>query len=262
MKSPDGTISLGINAGNNVTWTLSKDGVKLISPSEIALTLDDGTIYGGKLRVSKVKRRSVSQDIPAQNFKRSVVHDGFNELKLITKDFGIVFRVYDDGAAYRFVTHKAVTVASETAEFRLSENWQMWVPYVRDKERLAFLPLTVDGPDGIKLCFTESDLLNYPGMYLHNPDGGTALHGVYAPVPKDIEQGGHNMLQGLVKSREPYIYKGTSAEALPWRVVVVAEEAKAQDATSSQNISYLTPRSPCSATPRQIISKRKNAPLS
>lgn len=251
VKSPDGTISLGVNTGNEVTWTLSKNGVNLIAPSEIALTLEDGTVYGGKLRVKKAQRRSVNRDVPAQNFKRSIVHDSFNELKLTTKDFDIVFRVYDDGAAYRFVTHKAVTVASETAEFHLPDNWQMWVPYVRDKgtieeqfnnsfencyehlsvmdwdrERLAFLPLTVDGPDGVKLCFTESDLLNYPGMYLHNPDGGKTLHGVYAPVPKDIEQGGHNMLQGMVKSRESYIYKGTSAEALPWRVIVVAGEAK------------------------------------
>ena len=251
LKSPDGCITLGISTGNSVCWTLSRNGVSLINPSEIALTLDDGTIYGGKIAVRKALRRSVSQTVPTQNFKRATVHDSFNELKLCTKDFDIVFRAYDDGVAYRFITHKAVTIASETAQFSLAGDWPMWVPYVRgkgtfekqfdnsfendymhfpasswDASRLAFLPLTVDGPGGVKLCFTEADLLNYPGMYLNIPDGGTTLQGVYAPYPKDVIQGGHNMLQGKVKTREPFIYKGSSAEALPWRVVAVAEHAR------------------------------------
>ena len=251
LKSPDGCITLGISTGNSVCWTLSRNGVSLIKPSEIALTLADGTIYGGKTAIRKAQRRSVSQTIPTQNFKRATVHDSFNELKLCTKDFDIVFRAYDDGVAYRFITHKAVTIASETAQFSLAGDWPMWVPYVRgkgtfekqfdnsfendymhfsasswDASRLAFLPLTVDGPGGVKLCFTEADLLNYPGMYLNIPYGGTTLQGVYAPYPKDVIQGGHNMLQGKVKTREPFIYKGSAAEALPWRVVAVAEHAR------------------------------------
>ena len=251
LKSPDGCITLGISTGNSVCWTLSRNGVSLIKPSEIALTLADGTIYGGKIAIRKAQRRSVSQTIPTQNFKRATVRDSFNELKLCTKDFDIVFRAYDDGVAYRFITHKAVTIASETAQFSLAGDWPMWVPYVRgkgtfekqfdnsfendymhfpasswDASRLAFLPLTVDGPGGVKLCFTEADLLNYPGMYLNIPDGGTTLQGVYAPYPKDVIQGGHNMLQGKVKTREPFIYKGSAAEALPWRVVAVAEHAR------------------------------------
>ena len=251
LKSPDSSITLGISTGNSVCWTLSRNGVSLIKPSEIALTLADGTIYGGKIAIRKAQRRSVSQTIPTQNFKRATVRDSFNELKLCTKDFDIVFRAYDDGVAYRFITHKAVTIASETAQFSLAGDWPMWVPYVRgkgtfekqfdnsfendymhfsasswDASRLAFLPLTVDGPGGVKLCFTEADLLNYPGMYLNIPDGGTTLQGVYAPYPKDVIQGGHNMLQGKVKTREPFIYKGSAAEALPWRVVAVAEHAR------------------------------------
>ena len=215
LKSPDGCITLGISTGNSVCWTLSRNGVSLIKPSEIALTLADGTIYGGKIAIRKAQRRSVSQTIPTQNFKRATVRDSFNELKLCTKDFDIVFRAYDDGVAYRFITHKAVTIASETAQFSLAGDWPMWVPYVRgkgtfekqfdnsfendymhfsasswDASRLAFLPLTVDGPGGVKLCFTEADLLNYPGMYLNIPDGGTTLQGVYAPYPKDVIQGG------------------------------------------------------------------------
>ena len=35
-----------------------------------------------------------------------------------------------------------------------------------NKQRLMFLPLVVDAGDGVKVCITESDLENYPGLYL------------------------------------------------------------------------------------------------
>ena len=33
-----------------------------------------------------------------------------------------------------------------------------------NKQRLMFLPLVVDAGDGVKVCITESDLENYPGL--------------------------------------------------------------------------------------------------
>ena len=51
-----------------------------------------------------------------------------------------------------------------------------------DQARLAFLPLVVDAPDGIKVIITESDLYNYPGMFLHG-QGGTGMKGVHAGYP-------------------------------------------------------------------------------
>ena len=93
-----------------------------------------------------------------------------------------------------------------------------------DPARIAFLPVTIEGRGGVKICITETDLLNYPGMFLQNPDGKATLRGVFAGVPDQVEQGGHNRLEGLVRSRKPYIYQGTAAEALPWRVLVIAPE--------------------------------------
>jgi alpha-glucosidase len=141
---------------------------------------------------------------------------------------------------------------SEQAEFAFPEDWNLYVPYVgRDnssfepqffssfestyshhplskweKGRLAFLPLTVEAANGIKVCVTESDLLDYPGMYLFNGNGSTTLTGVYAPYPDKVEQGGHNMLQGLVRTRKDYIAKGPASWAFPWRTLIIAKEDK------------------------------------
>ena len=249
VLSPDGSIAVTVGNGAELTWSVSMDGVQLLCPSRIALTLSDGTVYGHKVKVKKALRKSVDQVLDAPVFKRSKVRDCYNELTLRAKDFDIVFRVADDGAAYRFVTKKGVTVKEETAEFNFPENHRSWVPYANedgtieqqmhnsfenhyadvplsgwDSSRIAFLPVAVEGKGGVKMCITETDLFNYPGMFLANPDGSCTLRGVFAAVPDEIEQGGHNMLEGLVRSRKPYIYEGLSGEGLPWRIVALARE--------------------------------------
>ena len=76
------------------------------------------------------------------------------------------------------------------------------------------------------MCITESDLRNYPGMYLINQEGGRSLRGVFASVPIKENQGGHNMLQGLVRDRHNYLVKTKSPHAFPWRVIVIAKDDK------------------------------------
>ena len=249
VQSPDGRINVTVSAGEQLSWSVAMDGGQLLCPSAIALTLSDGTVYGGKIKVRKAVRRSVSQTLDAPIFKRSKVKDEYNEITLVTRDFDLVFRVADDGAAYRFVTKKGVTVKNETAEFRFPEDHRSWVPYANedgtveqqmhnsfenhyaevplsgwDPSRIAFLPVAVEGKGGVKICITETDLFNYPGMFLMNADGSKTLRGVFAAVPDVIEQGGHNMLEGFARSRKPFIYEGTAGEELPWRILAIARE--------------------------------------
>ena len=254
LVSPDGSLSVRIDVADKVTWSLSAGAVALLEPSEIALSLSDGRQLGIGNKVKKVTKSSCNESVPALYFKRSVVRDNYNQLKLDFKEgFSLVFRLYDDGAAYRFVyAGKACEVAGETAAFRFAGDWNLYVPYVCQhtqtlesqfynsfentyahhplsgwrKDRLAFLPLTVEAADGIKLCLTESDLRDYPGMYLYNGDGDAALEARFAPYPKEIRQGGHNMLQGEVQTREEYIARVEGPRSFPWRVVMVAREDK------------------------------------
>ena len=254
LKSPDGTISVKVCAGSAITYSVSEDGQELISPSPISMTLSDGTVYGKDDAVRKAAKRTVKDAIPAPFYKKSEVIENYNELSLTFKEFSLVFRAYDQGIAYRFISARtdSFTVESEQATFNFAGDWNAYIPYVRDfkgeietqfmnsfentcvrtkisqweKNRLCFLPLTIEAAGGVRLSITESDLLDYPGMYLLNTEGGSSLSGVFAPYPKDIEQGGHNMLQGVVKTRENYIAKASGKTSFPWRIVVVADEDK------------------------------------
>ena len=247
LASPDRKTVLTITTGGaDLTWTVSRDGVAVLSPSRLSLRLSDGSVYGGEGKF-KAKTVSVSETFSTPLYKRSSVQNSCNELRLSNKKFQVIFRAYDDGAAYRFETFSPVTVCNETAEFCFPEDPTAWIPYVRkqksyenqffnsfentyaiqkvsawEKDRIAFLPVTLTTPGGGKVCITEADLLNYPGMYLEGAEGSRNIHGVFARYPKKERQGGHNNLQWLVETREDYIYRGTAPEALPWRVLILA----------------------------------------
>ena len=237
LSSPDGGLEVKITADDGISWSLYRDGACLLTPSRVSMTLEDGTVYGtGKFRTAKGSE------------------DDNNSLTFKFKECDLVFKAFDDGVAYRFISRSKTPfkVVSEQAEFALPDDWSMYVPYVRDytdnfetqyfnsfentyshirisewdSARLAFLPLLVEAPEGVKLCIMETDLMNYPGMYLYNGDGDISLEGSYARYPKEMEQGGHNMLQMVVRSREDYIAKYDGATSFPWRIVAVSAEDK------------------------------------
>ena len=99
-----------------------------------------------------------------------------------------------------------------------------------------FLPLVVDAGEGVKVGITESDLENYPGLYLSAAEGENRLTGCFAPYPKKMVQGGHNQLQMLVKEHEAYIAKVDKPRNFPWRMSIVTTSDK--DLAAS-NLSYL-----------------------
>ena len=246
LASPDGHLRLGVDAGPQITYTLDRDGVSVMAPSGLSVQLADGTAYDGSVRFEKALHRSVDDSFATPVYKRATVRDHFNELTLRYKTFDLVFRAYDAGVAWRFVSRAKAgfTVRDEQAEFRFAEDVEATVPYVRHdsqadpylnsfetyyqihplsawKDDIALLPTSFAMRNGWRVNITESDLLDYPGMYLKHL-GGTALGGAYPPYPKEVVQGGHNRLQGIVRSKEDFIAKQPAGAALPWRIVAVA----------------------------------------
>ena len=253
LASPNGRIKAEIKADGKVSYSVTFDGKTVLAPSEIAMVLDNGSTFGeGKVKKT-YSWKNEDKAIPAVAYKKAAVDDIYNAFAIAFKDCCIEFRAYDNAVAYRFVSTAkkgSFEVKSEKAEFNFPQDWMAWVPYVRDGEtfedqftnsfenyyqhinlsawdtkRLAFLPLVVDAFDGVKVMITESDLRDYPGLYL-NGKGGKSLYGVNATVPDKTEIGGHNMLQGVVKSRHDYIASAQAGRSFPWRIVGIFEEEK------------------------------------
>lgn len=74
--------------------------------------------FGVDARLAGSSTRSVDDTFDAPVYKRARVRDNFNELTLrFRNNYNIVFRAYDDGAAYRFeyTGKKAFEVLGEQA---------------------------------------------------------------------------------------------------------------------------------------------------
>ena len=251
LKSPDGRLNVKVEAGEGLGYSLEHDGDLLLDDSHIGMYTTTGEVFGGIQSVQKVTRRSVNGTIPTVIYKKAQVEDVYNELTLKFKRFSVIFRAYDDGMAYRFVSHLKgqYEIEQEMADFGFPQDWNMWAAYVTqhtetldsqyfnsfentyaftplsnwNKDRLAFLPLMVEGPNGKKIVIAEADLTDYPGMYLYNGNSETALKGRFAPYPKEVKQGGHNNLQMVVQSREEYIARCDGPQEFPWRIISVSE---------------------------------------
>ncbi|MDR3252927.1 MAG: glycoside hydrolase family 97 protein [Tannerella sp.] len=251
LKSPDGKLNVKVDIGKTVSYSITHEGDIILSRSDISMTLSDGSAYGVNPKLADSKASNVNTSFSAAVYKKSTVADSYQELKLSFEgDYSIVFRAYNDGAVYRFVStaKQAFTVESEQAEFNFPANRKAYIAYGNvsenvplekqymqsfeqayeyvflskwNKKRLGITPLAVEATKGKKVLITEADLTDYPGMFLY-PSKTDGLKGVFAPYPKDVHQEYH--LQSLVDTRETYIAKREGEGAFPWRVIIVAEK--------------------------------------
>ena len=259
LQSPDGKTTVTIEADEQLTYSVTHGNTCVLAPSAIGMKLANGTQLGKKPVVKSAKTCSVNQMVKTNLYKRAQIPEVYKELTLTLKgNYKVVFRAYDEGVAYRFVTDfsKPILIENETADFNFDADYQAVIPYVlrragqegdliqqqlynsfentytqtnlsqMDTEKLAFLPLLVELNDGKKAVITEADLEDFPGLYLRNVNGDKTLSAVHAGYPKTREQGGHNNLQWIVKERENYIAKVEGKRSFPWRCIVISEKDK------------------------------------
>ena len=102
LNSPDGHITVNVSVGSDIKYSISRDGKVLIAPSVISMNLSDGIVFGVNDRLRKVNRSSYDETCSATAYKKAEVRDNYNQIRLHFNEFSLVFRAYDDGAAYRF----------------------------------------------------------------------------------------------------------------------------------------------------------------
>lgn len=250
LASPNGRLSLTVSVGDSVRFSANYDGQPVLLPSAVALQLADGRTLGLKPAVQAARTRAVRDSIlPPVRTKRRVVRDDFSELALDFRGgYGLRFRAYDDGFAYRFTTNfpDSITVRNEVAQARFPGNPTAYVPVVQPRSGqdrfhtsfeepyrvqplgavsdtvLLFSPVLLAPASGPKVVVTESDLLDYPGMFLAKD--GNGFRGVFAPVPLAERTTGGEFPQAVVTRRADFIARTAGRRTFPWRVFVVGDD--------------------------------------
>jgi len=238
--SPDNKISLTVNVGNDIKWSASREGKEIINSTKIALILGNGKVLGEN---EKVRRAAVSQlnavIKPVVANKKSEIIDNCNILTItFNSGFSLQFRAYNDGVAYRFETSfkDEITVKNEISDFVFPAGSHSWYPlensFMSHNERtfiyssldtlvdkhLASLP-TLFQVNGVDVLITESDIEDYPGMWLAGGGSGKIL-GTWSRYPET---------EKLVRDRDlfigntkDYIAKTQGTRTFPWRVFIIA----------------------------------------
>jgi alpha-glucosidase len=154
----------------------------------------------------------------------------------------VTFRAYNEGAAYRLETslpQAQVRVYGEEDLFNFAADHTVYYPredtFFSHNERkylpqtmsqipsdsLATLPAVVDVGDGVKVAIAESDVEDYPGLWLHGTNGA-ALAATFPPYPLK-EQLERDRDFRVVESAE-YIAVTRGTRTFPWRVIGIAEK--------------------------------------
>ncbi|HLV88269.1 MAG TPA: glycoside hydrolase family 97 protein [Candidatus Sulfotelmatobacter sp.] len=242
LRSPDGRIEVRIRTAGQIRYDVALKGHAVMENSTLSLDIEHKKL-GVDAKVLDVKKRSNDQVIePVVRQKFAKIRDHYNELRLkMDGGYAAVFRAYDEGVAYRFETslpQDKVKVYGEESAFNFAANYIVYYPqedsfYSHNERRypaqrlsdinseyIATLPAVVDVGDGAKLAIAESDLEDYPGLWLRGT-GGPALAATFPPYPLKEEPKGDRDL--LVTQSADYIAITTGTRTFPWRVIGIAD---------------------------------------
>lgn len=249
-KSPSGKIALTVSSGSKLTWKASFNGKEIIKPSELAVELTNGKVWGPGAKGGKAQ--AVSRKINAPHYTKAQIDDNFTRLNLSGSGFTVEFRVYDDAVAYRFkgTGKDSVNVKDETVEYNFTGDPKTWTPWVTEEcageryscsfesyytetkisqmpsSKLSQTPLLADLGGGVKVAVTDVGDLDYPGMYIHsNFSSGNGLKGEFAGYPdlknSDLTVKGYSNFEKLF--RESYIARIGGSQALTWKVAIITD---------------------------------------
>ncbi|PIE49709.1 MAG: alpha-glucosidase [Flavobacteriales bacterium] len=248
VKSPDERLSINIEIGDAIKWSVKKNEKTALDNVEVAMKVNTKQ-YGVRPKLQSKKERRKNEVIePVVPFKNKVVANKFNELVLKFKgNYSLEFRVYNEGVAYRWITNQngEIKVYDETVNIKFSKGTTSYLPveestyshYEREyiytnldtvsSATFASLPLLWENKNGIKVLFSEADLYDYPNLFLEAPYAN-ALRSKFPKAVLEVEPyPSMPDRKEQITAKADYIALTTGKRSFPWRFFVIAEDDKA-----------------------------------
>ena len=244
LRSPDQRIEVKIHTADRLTYDVLLKGVTLLQNSTLSMKIRGITI-GVQPKVKAARQSTVDQEIVSAVPQKSVrIREHYNELRLeMEADYAVVFRVFNEGVSYRFAPEfpvKPVRVEAEEARLNFAGDYNVYYPkeegFFSHNEReflnlplkniaptsLASLPAVVVTNNGTKIAIAESDVDDYPGLWLRGTNDN-ALEATFPPYPlkEQLRQKSDRDFQ--VTESADYIAVTTGTRTFPWRILAIAE---------------------------------------
>lgn len=152
VTSPNGRLKVTLSStdGDKTTYSVQlKSGTgwrTLISPSEVAMTIKGGDVWGRNATVSTVAYDTATatapRTIPLIYGKTASLTEAYREVSIrYAQGYSLAVRAYNEGAAYRFTSHVAdgvkTYVADEKASFTFAEPVTVWYPGMSSLDKMG-----------------------------------------------------------------------------------------------------------------------------
>lgn len=244
LVSPNGDIQLSVLVSDKIYYDIACQNETLLEKGMMQMRIGE-QMLGEKPKVTSSSTKTVNEIIkPVVPFKFSEIQNHYNQLLLkFSGNFSVEFRAFDDGVAYRFITNKKgeVEVSEELFQVDFPEDYQMHIQlskrfktsyeesYTHMKlsewkkaEGYTLLPVLIEAKSNHKILISESDLTDYPAMFLTSAAGNQGLSSVFPKNPIEFGDDGDRSVK-LVKEAE-YIAKTSGKRSFPWRYFVITKE--------------------------------------
>ena len=244
VTSPDTKVKITVKLTDRIYYNLQVDDKEVMWFSPLSMKTSLGNLGVSPILISS-KTTSINDVIKTVWGNRSEVKNNYNELVLtFSGNYSVIFRAYNDGIAYRFQSDSKgeLIVNDEEVEYRFVDNYPVITHivsgfessyekfYTRQKIQdiktgtLVGTPAIINQPN-LKLAVLESDIFEYPGMYLtRGKHDRNYINGIFPKYPVKSEQGGHNSFNMVVTERANFLAKTTGKRSFPWRALAVARK--------------------------------------
>ena len=276
VKSPDGKAVIRIDYSKGIMLSVDYNNQPVMAPSPVSMNIKEYPEAFVNPAGPKMKSRAINTEIiPPVAEKRSHIPDVYNETEIWFKgNYGIKLRAYNDGVAWRLLTHFAdsITINDELVTLNMAAADSVYYGdednFVSHSERfytcrqagsvkstqMGILPAVFRKVNGFIAAFTEGDLLDYPGLYLLGSDKANGSFTGTFPKVVDQMKPKKDRDYGIV-SRKNYLARTNGTREFPWRAFGLAEN----EARMLENDLTYRLGSPCKLTETSWIKPGKIA---
>ncbi|WP_339874947.1 glycoside hydrolase family 97 protein [Olleya marilimosa] len=261
MYSPSKNIKVtfNINKKGQPTYQVNYKNNPVVLPSIMGLSIKDANNLTNDFEVTKTETLSFSESWQPVLGEQSSILNKYNQTRIFLNQkntnnkLNIVFKIYDEGVAFRYEfpldnTVKYFTISNENTQFNLTGNHTVfWIPGDYDSQEYAYnktkisdidnskidlnngvglksitsqyrvqSPLMLKSSDGLYINIFEAAVVNYPIMHL------------------DVDVKNFQFTSNLVPNAlgdKAYL---RTPSVSPWRTIMVSDDAR--DIVSSKMI--------------------------
>lgn len=243
MKSPDGDLKVILHIDETLSYDIYHGTEPVLENGALQMTLRDQTL-GLNPKLSKRKTTQKNETIhPVVPLKHASIENRYcNEQLDFKGGYSIVFRLYDDAVAYRFVTSQKgdVEILDETCSIDIPQGTVMHLQQPagfktayeeayshmaisdwKANDRMSTLPVLMKTPAGYNILISEADLYDYPCLFFQGEGEKNRIHATFPKVPLEFGEDGDRSVKILKEA--DYIARTTGSRAFPWRYFYITK---------------------------------------